>query len=486
MGEYVDIYLDNIGIIKDSHIKLNGLTVITGHNNSGKTTVGKVLYAILSAVENIEQEANRDMCRFAEAELDKIRNKFKYQDNFLIDFWFEEKKILSEIDNLNFLNAFFNSRIDYQFQTVQTALGFIEHLKKEVARVSETELAAIIKNESNEKQQNTRTVKKKQLMDALDRIIFALSYDSELIAYANKKIIDSLWQEFNSQILPVKKLNVSGRIKYWDKEKQCFDVFIVENGISDSNKKAYYSKSFDDVTFVDDVFVIDHMYESKLEDEKRKKGYRHYSWNQQERNSWKDFSRNESHQEDLLHKLIEHNTNLFEEMLNEKKANDLFSKINDVFPEEIELGERSYICRESKLDVKNLAAGSKMFAIIKKLIENGSVQEGSLLILDEPESHLHPEWQNKLAEIIVLLIKELHPYVLLTTHSPNFLMALETYSQKYDLWEDYVNVYCTEHVKDDYMVKYVDVKSDMVKAYAKLANPLIEIKRIKMSVNDAK
>lgn len=107
-----------------------------------------------------------------------------------------------------------------------------------------------------------------------------------------------------------------------------------------------------------------------------------------------------------------------------------------------------------------------------------------MLILDEPESHLHPEWQNKFAEIIVLLIKYLQPHVLLTTHSPNFLMALETYSQKYNIWDEGVNVYCTEHVEDGYMVNYMDVKTNMVKAYAKLADPLVEIKRLKMSVNE--
>ena len=56
----MQIKLDNIGIVKDSAIQLNGLTVITGKNNSGKTTVGKSLYAILDAVENIQIKARRD------------------------------------------------------------------------------------------------------------------------------------------------------------------------------------------------------------------------------------------------------------------------------------------------------------------------------------------------------------------------------------------------------------------------------------------
>ena len=72
MNREILVKLDNIGIIQDSQIKLNGLTIITGHNNSGKTTVGKTAYAILAAVEDIERKANADKCSFAKTELEGI------------------------------------------------------------------------------------------------------------------------------------------------------------------------------------------------------------------------------------------------------------------------------------------------------------------------------------------------------------------------------------------------------------------------------
>lgn len=56
----MQIRLKNIGIVRDSMIKLDGLTIITGKNNSGKTTVGKTIYSLFDAVANIQRKAEND------------------------------------------------------------------------------------------------------------------------------------------------------------------------------------------------------------------------------------------------------------------------------------------------------------------------------------------------------------------------------------------------------------------------------------------
>ena len=42
------------------------------------------------------------------------------------------------------------------------------------------------------------------------------------------------------------------------------------------------------------------------------------------------------------------------------------------------------------------------------------------MILDEPEIHLHPEWQLAYAELIVLLEKKFDLSIVVTTHSRDF------------------------------------------------------------------
>lgn len=54
------VKLQGIGIIKNSELELDGLTVITGDNSSGKTTVGKVIYSLFDAVSDLSNKAELD------------------------------------------------------------------------------------------------------------------------------------------------------------------------------------------------------------------------------------------------------------------------------------------------------------------------------------------------------------------------------------------------------------------------------------------
>lgn len=81
--------------------------------------------------------------------------------------------------------------------------------------------------------------------------------------------------------------------------------------------------------------------------------------------------------------------------------------------------------------LKNLSPSLESFLILKTLLQNNLMGKDSILLLDEPEAHLHPERQLLYAELLILLHKELGVRVLLNTHSHYFLDAIEVYSQKY-------------------------------------------------------
>ena len=68
----MNISIKNVGIINDSSISIDGLTLITGQNNSGKTTVGKVLYSLFSSKENLFENVTADTIIYAKKEISRV------------------------------------------------------------------------------------------------------------------------------------------------------------------------------------------------------------------------------------------------------------------------------------------------------------------------------------------------------------------------------------------------------------------------------
>ena len=125
--------------------------------------------------------------------------------------------------------------------------------------------------------------------------------------------------------------------------------------------------------------------------------------------------------------------------------------------------------------------GIKQIGVILALLENNSLQKNSFLIIDEPESSLHPTWQIKFAQILTFLSKELNIYLYLNSHSPMFIEAMSLYAQYYDLL-DATNFYLTEKTDNNrYVFKRIHAKS-MGEVYENLTKPYDELDALKARI----
>lgn len=50
------LQIKNIDIINDDVIEFNGITVIAGENNTGKSTVGKALFALCNSFYDLDRK----------------------------------------------------------------------------------------------------------------------------------------------------------------------------------------------------------------------------------------------------------------------------------------------------------------------------------------------------------------------------------------------------------------------------------------------
>jgi predicted ATPase len=115
----------------------------------------------------------------------------------------------------------------------------------------------------------------------------------------------------------------------------------------------------------------------------------------------------------------------------------------------------------------NTATGIKYFGLFQVLSQNNYLTENTILILDEPENHLHPKWQLKMAEVIVELVKN-GVKVLVNSHSPYMVEALKRYSEVEKI-EEKTNFYLAE---EGYIKKINDSNSEtLVAIYEKLSEP---------------
>ena len=286
---------------------------------------------------------------------------------------------------------------------------------------------------------------------------------SDLVDYQNYKMILSLTKEFENQIAPVKiKEDLASQIKVFDDEKEfSLDLYETKNAFHVDGDLALFD--IDNVVFIDDVNVIDSI-------------CMHFQRNIMRRRSnvvLEEYIYVPGHNHCLQEKLQKLNRNSVSVNNNYAFIED---KINEAFSENIVLDDDSLVCESDKLNLSNLAMGSKIFAIIKMLLNNSSLNESSLLILDEPEAHLHPNWQNILAEVIVILANELNVKIVVTSHSSNFVLALQTFSMKYQ-YSNKVDFYITEKI-DDYRVNYKNVNDDLSVIYADFAKQFSSMKAL--------
>lgn len=85
---------------------------------------------------------------------------------------------------------------------------------------------------------------------------------------------------------------------------------------------------------------------------------------------------------------------------------------------------------KERYELTQCATGIRSLAILYRLLANGYFQDDVLMIVDEPEVHLHPQWVVEYARMVVLIHKYCKTCFFLASHHPDMISALQRIAKK--------------------------------------------------------
>ena len=412
----MDIGIKNVGIIKAANIHIRGFTIIAGKNDTGKSTISKSLYAAFSCFSNMRAKVN-----------DLVKERINQKINE-VSFFHLDLKNISSLNNIKkrIYDDYINGKCT-----------------KEIIR--ETLLSESILNKT--KDDNER------IDDIVGEIysIVNLPYD-KYVNNIRQRYFDI---EFSNQIANVDDDTYSELLlKIKGKEnKLCFAKNKLTNIVEgiDLIKNIVYYDSEQDINAFNSS------------------------------SSWEMYSSiNYSHVQDLINKLKLNDGKMHiynDSLLDEFSHFFKYHKYNDIVVDDGNIVVYSENFKKN-IAIDNLSSGAKVILILKKLILSDFFKDKNLIIFDEPETHLHPEWQVALAEALVYLQKKFKLNILLSSHSPYFIASLDTYIRNNKL-EDEADYYLFERVDNSVEIRSVNNNIDLI--YDTLDKPLDEIIRLRES-----
>ena len=429
----MQLFVKNVGCIREGNISLNGLTVIAGENGTGKSTLSKMIFSIIKAVSNISQVSNDSRRQLLEKYAMTFYRRINARERFAL---------IADIDDFLPSNhrAFY-----YKIWNLQSGT----QLQNYITEVQEHVL--------NREDLSPRT--KKLAVKDLESI-------HELMVGENKS--SQLWSEIRYFVESefMNQITTNGadnsHVEFiWDEANGDGVVFDVRN----ENMKMV--KCSIENTLLDATYVETPLYLPIVDPLRRSATY------VENMRSRMIQPMVPLHVKDIVNKY-----DLLSNYPQDKSTTDLLKMIMKIINGKFiyDEKEKTILFKDNKRDEEymtiNVASGVKTFGVLQILLQINAINENKPLLWDEPENHLHPAWQIKFAEMLVLLSKSGIPIVV-STHSPYFIQSIRYYSQKYQL-ASYVNYYMNE-IGDDGLATVKEVTNDLGKVFARLSAPLNEV-----------
>ena len=426
----------NIGKVLDATINLNGLTVIAGSNGTGKSTLGRCLMTYVSVMRQLDTLVRyRKIDKFVEylvsvvglSDFSKhyIGMYFRYSEDMNLlspEEWNTSDKVKRHIllaakqyHESSFVKAKIDS-VEIDHLAVQSRLNEIngEPFGLYVSSILEDCFRQAFNKQISPLANRSAIGSVSVFEEDKDRDDLAIRFESDKIVNTPKSL--KFDYPLAIYIAPVHALDIGGNRRYFwgvvDPMERC--------GAGGLSLERILSNRNYDVRYQDDSERID--------------------------------------VELLAKDLIGIICGSLEESNEDLKFQEKFTD-----------GESAFV------ELSNLASGTKTMAVVLHALRNGSLRRNQMLIIDEPESNLHPEWQIKFAHVLVMLYKRLSIRVILNTHSPYFLKAIEYYAEKENVQSSDSHYYLMKKEEGDVLYTVEECTGNTNRIFEMMYAPFTEI-----------
>lgn len=422
--------IENINKVHRADISLKGLTVIAGVNDSGKSTVGKLLFSTVKALANTDLEKGTLQRELLLKYFSSLRARLPRDRQFLHKVPF----------------SYFGRLIsDWQRSGDSTQINnLLQELVVEI----------------NQKNDLTPRIKRLILQD-IENIRACLKDDNQETALASE-IRYFIESEFMNKICSLR--TEGSMVEFWmgEPDDMQLSYSIQANSINRESLRLSKGEYLQDATYIESPLYM-HLVDALLFSADYRETKERYLFRSMVPIHVKDFA-------EKLNAM---------RYLSKENISPIIEKLVSIIGGHFAFDETTRTLSFLKDDVPfspiNIASGIKTFGVIQMLLEMDAINENKILIWDEPENHLHPEWQIKFAEVLVELAKAGIP-ILISTHSPYFMQGVRYFAVKHDM-ERFVNYYMAD-TKEDGLSVFEEVSDDLNRVFVKLAEPLNRIMNV--------
>lgn len=412
MDKFIELSIKDFRAVKKADIALNGITVVTGINGCGKSSISKILYYTLKYANDYKVLAR-----------EYLRERLSPVENFPNIFLQEIRKFSKEFS--------VSTHFPYTLPEIvpDDKDGFLSGMKE-----MGTELLKIYRQQHSAQAQ----VSEKRITSILSSTLTAGKVDNfaDALTLLYKEI-----EEIFSYSSWLMQRRPYGLLKFKLEEVLGGDienVSLTEYGeqlIGEGVEVTPIPHFVQKVMYVDTPMIVG--VEGAWKDPFH----------------WKDLNR-------LLSVVPKQEVKkgLAELIKTEILHGDISVDETDVF--------KRYEFRYTRSDGKQFnltecATGIKSFSILQLLIRNGFMDENTLVILDEPEAHLHPQWVVEYARMAVMIHKTIGTKFFIASHSTDMVSAIRYIAEKEQCLEPLSFYVAEEDADDPNQYIYKDLKTNI-------------------------